>query len=293
VSGQVVKIDRGKASFLLSLTHIYNRMCNRSFVMLILAFILITLSVEAQTDTLFNQTDARNFKQGWWKKNYPNGSLMYKGFFKDDKPVGLMYRYYETGALKAVIHYDARSEYARAKLLYEDGQVAAEGTFFNSLKDSTWLYYSYYDRSLTAMENYRKGARHGMMINYYSNGDVSEKLEWKNDKKDGNWEQFFKGGVLKMKGFYAENKLEGDFLVNFEDGKPYLKGKYNQDQRHGKWTFFREDGTVEAEMEYINGKPVNEEQLNDKQQELFRTIDANEGKFDEPDETNFLDPSGR
>jgi antitoxin component YwqK of YwqJK toxin-antitoxin module len=265
-------------------------MYTKTAALLILLLTLFLLPLEAQSDTLFNQTDANQLKQGWWKKSYPDGNLMYKGFFKDDKPVGLMYRYYETGAIKAILQYDAKSEYAQAKLLYEDGQIAARGVFFNSMKDSIWLYYSYYDHSLTASESYNKGSRHGMMISYYNNGDISEKLEWKNDLKDGIWEQYYNGGVLKMKGNYAANKLEGDFFVYDENGKPYLKGNYTNDRRQGKWTFFNADGTVEAALEYVNGKPLNEDQLNEKQQELFRTIDTNEGKFEEPDETNFLVP---
>jgi antitoxin component YwqK of YwqJK toxin-antitoxin module len=218
---------------------------------------------------------------------------MYKGYFRDDKPVGMMCRYYETGSLKAILQYDEKSEYARVKLLYEDGQTAAIGLYFNSVKDSIWIYYSYYDRSLTASESYNKGLRHGMMISYYINGDVSEKLEWVNDKKEGMWEQYYQGGTLKMNVKYADNKLEGDFFVYDINGKPSLKGMYRNDRRQGKWTFFREDGVVEAELEYVNGKPLNEELLNEKQQELFRTIDANEGKFEEPDETNFLIPQGK
>jgi antitoxin component YwqK of YwqJK toxin-antitoxin module len=268
-------------------------MHTKTTILLFLSLILFPPPLEAQSDTLFNQTDANHFKQGWWKKTYPNGTLMYKGFFKDDKPVGFMYRYYETGAIKAILQYDPKSEYARAKLLYEDGQIAARGVYFKSMKDSTWVYYSYYDHSITAKETYNKGVRHGTMISYYNNGDVSEMLEWKNDLKDGIWEQYYIGGMLKMKGNYSGNKLEGDFIVYNETGKPYLKGKYTDDKRQGKWTFFNEDGTVEAALEYVNGKPLNEDQLNEKQQELFRTIDANEGKFEEPDETNFLVPQGK
>jgi len=268
-------------------------MCYRITSMLVLELLLFTFSMVAQSDTLFNQTDANHLKQGWWKKTYPNGNLMYKGFFKDDKPVGTMFRYFETGLVKAILQYDEKGTYARARLLYEDGQLAAEGVFYNALKDSTWSYYSYYDRSLTARETYNKGSRHGMMVYYYSNGDVSEKLEWKNNTKDGIWEQYFLGGKLKMKALYCDNKLDGDFLVNFDDGKPYLKGKYQHDQRQGIWTFYNQDGTVEAEMEYVNGKHKNEDHLTEKQQELFRTIDASEGKFEEPDETNFIIPAGR
>lgn len=265
----------------------------RSLMIQFMVFLFFSLSLEAQSDTLFNQSDGQGLKQGWWKKNYPNGKLLYKGFFKDDKPVGTMYRYYETGPVKAILDYDAQSVYARARLYYEDGQLAAQGVFYNSLKDSTWSYYSYYDKTLTATEEYQKGLRHGMMVNYYNNGIISEVLDWKNNRKDGVWEQYYQTGALKMKGFYVNNKLEGDFLVYDEAGKPYLKGYYSNDLRQGKWTFFKEDGSIEAEMEYVNGKSLNTQELTEKQQELFRTIDANEGKFEEPDENNFLIPPGR
>lgn len=259
-------------------------------------FLVLFLSVDAlhgQQDTIFNQTDANNMKQGFWKKTYPGGQLMYKGLFRDNKPVGEMRRYYESGSIKAFLNYDNKGEKAHARLYYEGGQLAAEGNFFNSLKDSIWLYYSYYDRSLTGSENYLKGVRNGMMINYYNTGDISEKIEWKNDKKNGIWEQYFKGGILKIKGSYVDNKLEGDFLVYYINGNTYLTGKYANNQRHGTWTFFKEDGTLELTLEYVNGKPLNEDKLTEQQQELFRMIDENEGKFEEPDETNFLIPPGR
>jgi len=265
---------------------------NRLLFMCVILFLPVAVT-KAQTDTLFNQTDANNQKQGYWKKSYPNGKLMYKGFFNDNKPVGQMYRYFESGELKAVLNYDSKSEYAHARLFYEDGQLAAEGSYYGTLKDSSWLYYSYYDRSVTTRESYRKGARNGMTINYYSNGDISEKIEWTNGKKSGIWEQYFKGNILKLKTSYIDNKLEGDFIVNHENNKPYVQGRYMNDQREGKWTFYKEDGVVETELKYLHGKAANENKLEKEQQEFFRLIDENQGKFEEPDETNFLTLPGR
>jgi antitoxin component YwqK of YwqJK toxin-antitoxin module len=260
------------------------------FLFLLLLFNVITT---AQTDTVFNQSDAHNLKQGWWKKSYPNGTIMYKGFFRDNQPVGEMSRYYETGALKASLVYDSKGEFARARLFYADGQVAATGVYYNSLKDSTWCYYSYYDHSLTTREIYAKGKRNGLMINYYNNGNISEKITWVNDKKDGPWEQYFVNNVLKLKTTFKEGKLEGEFLVNYDSGKPYLKGGYKNGLREGKWIFYSEEGTIDMELTYHLGVTSDTDKLDARQQELFKMIEENKGKFEEPDETNFLTPAGR
>jgi antitoxin component YwqK of YwqJK toxin-antitoxin module len=260
---------------------------------LLILLLLFNVIIVAQTDTVFNQSDARNLKQGWWKKSYPNGKLMYKGYFKDNKPVGEMYRYYETGTLKASMVYDRNGEYARARLLYADGQVAATGVYYNSLKDSIWCYFSYYDHSLTTREIYTRGKRNGPMINFYSNGNPSEKITWVNDKKDGPWEQYFANNTPKLKASYKDGQLEGEFIVNNDSGKPYLKGSYKNGLREGKWLFFNEDGTTDMELTYHLGVTPDTEKLDARQQELFRMIEENKGKFEEPDETNFLAPAGR
>ena len=62
--------------------------------------------LQAQTkDTIFNQTDAKGLKQGFWKVKYDNGSINYTAFFKNGKPVGLMKRYFEDQSLKAEMNF--------------------------------------------------------------------------------------------------------------------------------------------------------------------------------------------
>jgi antitoxin component YwqK of YwqJK toxin-antitoxin module len=260
---------------------------------LLMPLLLFNFISKAQTDTVFNQSDAHNLKQGWWKKSYSNGKLMYKGFFRNNKPVGEMLRFYETGAIKASMVYDNNGEYAHVRLMYADGQLAATGIFYGTVKDSTWCYYSYYDHSITTRETYIKGKRNGLMINYYNNGNPSEKISWVNDKKDGPWEQYFADSTPKLKATYKDGKLEGEFLVNFDTGKPYLKGGYKNGLREGKWTFYTEEGKTDMELTYHSGVTPDAAKLDARQQELFRMIEENKGKFEEPDETNFLTPMGR
>ena len=42
----------------------------------------------AQGDQTINRTDRDGKKQGHWIKKYPNGHVMYDGYFKNDKPIG-------------------------------------------------------------------------------------------------------------------------------------------------------------------------------------------------------------
>ena len=258
-----------------------------------LIFIVVSGNIIAQSDTIFNQTDTQNLKQGFWKKSYPNGKLMYKGFFKDDKPNGEMRRYFESGKLKALLNYKDNGETASARLFYEDGNLAATGSFYNTLKDSIWTYYSFYNKSVTASESYIMGARHGFTVSYYENGDISEKTEWKNDKKSGIWEQYFPGNILKLKTNYSDNKLEGEFVVYSRIGKLYISGNYRNNLREGPWTFYNENGTVQQTLNYKSDKAAEEEKLSSEQQEYFRLIDEAQGKFKEPDETDFLEQQNR
>jgi antitoxin component YwqK of YwqJK toxin-antitoxin module len=258
-----------------------------------LLLLFISFNTLAQTDTLFNQTDASGMKQGWWKKSYPNGKLMYKGYFRNNKPVGEMRRFHENGVIKAVLKYDPAGETARVTLYYADGQKAAEGKYFGTQKDSTWTYFSYYNHTPTVRENFVRGVREGQMLHYYTNGTVSEKLNWKADKQDGAWEQYFNNQVLKLRGNYVNGKLEGEFLVNYEDGKPYLRGRYVNDLREGKWVIYDEKGGVARQMTYQKGVSPDEEKLDERQQEMFRMIEENKGKIEEPDEINFMSPGGR
>ena len=57
------------------------------------------------------------------------------------------------------------------------------------MKDSTWRYYSYYDKTLRLKENYTNGLKEGVSKKYFSNGNIAEELNWSNNQKNGDWVQ--------------------------------------------------------------------------------------------------------
>jgi antitoxin component YwqK of YwqJK toxin-antitoxin module len=245
-------------------------------------------TISNKGDTVFNKVDENGLKHGFWKKYYPNGNLNYSGFFKDDKPVGTLKRYYESGSLKAIMNFDSTGTYADTKLYYEDGQLAAEGYYYNSLKDSLWKYYSYYEGTIISDEIYKKGIKNGISHKYYPNGNVTEKTGWKDNVRSGVWEQYYEDGSLRIEGSYNHGKLTDNFIVYSPDGSLQIKGHYLEGKRHGRWIFYDEEENANFEVNFIYGKAENEEALTSKQQEYFQEMDKNIGRFKDPEPEDFL-----
>lgn len=258
----------------------------------LIALIAFTFTTFAQNDTIFNQVDARGLKQGFWQKSYPDGKLMYRGEFKDNHPVGTMFRYYESGDLQARMHFSEDGNYAAASLFYEDGDISAEGFYYQNLKDSIWKYYSYYSGALVSEENYLKGKKHGTETSYYENGQVSELIHWQLDTKEGPWIQYFPDGKEKLKATYSFNLLNGRYYFYYENGLMMILGNFVDSRRHGPWVFYDDAGKEKYKIEYNFGEALNADALLKSDQEYFEFIEKNMGKFEEPTEEDFLRNGG-
>ena len=149
-----------------------------------------------------NLVDEEGRKTGHWKVNYPNGRTLYEADFVEGKPHGEMLRYHESGLVRARMIFEAGSQRSYTHLYYESGKPAAEGWFVDQSKDSIWTYYSEFDGSVRIRESYVNGKLHGLSLSYYPNGGTSEELEWKQNVKDGAWNQYYKNGVPRLSGNY-------------------------------------------------------------------------------------------
>ncbi len=253
----------------------------RTIIFSLIIFLSFNSLCLAQNDTI-NGTDANGLKQGYWEKRSPDGTLIYQGHFRNNKPVGEMRRYYETGEIKVIMHYKENSDYIKTCFYYDTGEVAGEGIYFQNMKDSLWKYYSYYTGTLTSTEMYSKGVKQGIEKKFYPTGQVSEEVEWQKNIKHGVWNQYFEDGVIKLKSFYTNNKVNGPYSFYWPNGKLYIQGTFVDNKRDGKWIFYTDDGKVKSEINYVKGKAENEEEIIAKDQEFFKMVDENIGKFEEP-----------
>ncbi len=244
-----------------------------------LFLIVLTGSVFGQVK---NQRDATGRKQGYWEAVDRNGSLVYTGYFKDDKPVGEMKRYYPNGGVRVIMHYDNKSAKARARFFWQNGELAAQGNYINTKRDSVWLYYSYYTKKISYRVEYIIGARNGMTQSFYPDGDIAEETIWKNDQKTGSWKQFFDNGQLKSEGIYKNDKLEGPYVAYYPDGKKETTGNYQNNLPDGEWLHYDNNGKVTSTIRYVDGEIVNLDELEASEREFFKKIEEQKDRIKEP-----------
>lgn len=261
----------------------------RHFLILFAASTL-SLNIGAQSlspDTTWNQVDKSGNKQGWWKRYYPDGTIMYTGFFVNNSPRGTFKRYFENGKRKAIMQFSDDGESSYAKLFYMNGELAAVGKYIGTLKDSTWNYYSYYTHTLSLVENWLSGQKNGTTRKYYDNGTVAESIDWERDVKTGRWLQYFEDGSLRLSSSYENDKIDGTYLVYTAPGILAIEGKYINGNMDGTWKFFNEKGELEYKLLYDNGKALNNSVLEEKSKKFIEELEKNLGTIPEPDLENF------
>lgn len=241
-----------------------------------------------QNDTIWNQKDEKGQKQGFWKISYENGAIKYQGFFKNNKPVGNFKRFYDDGTIKAIQYYYTDGVSVYTELYYNNGVLAAKGKYVNSLKDSIWNYYSYYDKSLKLTENYSLGKKHGVSKKFYENGQLAEEIDWKNNMKDGKWIQYFPNADTLLKAIFVNDSRQGLFVTYYPGNKIESKGNFSKNLMEGEWEYFDLNGNLKMKTQYIKGENQNKAAVEKAQEEFFKKIEENKGKIPEPDETNFM-----
>ncbi|MCD6201911.1 MAG: hypothetical protein J7K46_08920 [Bacteroidales bacterium] len=253
------------------------------FLFLLCPVIHFRTQGQSAPDTIFNQTDSNGNKQGYWKKTDAKGHVIYRGYFKDNKPVGAFKRYYPDGTLKTLTFYKPANDTAEVTFYYQNGKKAAKGKYYHKKKTGTWKYYSFYEDFLSYIENYKDGLKEGTSIKFYANGDTAEILEFSKGHREGKWEQFFPGNTPKMQAWYKHDRLEGSFILFYPTGEKQVSGFYKQNSRDGTWRMFRKDGKVNLTISYKNGFAENADELDKQQNALLDSLIKNKGRFKDPE----------
>ncbi|HPA87797.1 MAG TPA: toxin-antitoxin system YwqK family antitoxin [Bacteroidales bacterium] len=232
-------------------------------IFLILVF---HLPASSQTTESINHSDENGRKQGHWIKKYPNGNIMYDGYFTDDRPSGEFKRYYEDNTLKSILVFNKSGEEAEATLYYPNGLPSSRGKYLNQMKEGKWQFYSPSNEGvLISEEEFSSDKRNGVSVTFYPDSTVAERIHYTKGIRNGEWHKYYPDGSPMLKTNYRNGRLHGKFEGFFENGKHEFLGNYRDDLKDGLWIIYKKDGSVRFKTTYTAGMPDN------RQKDIYET----------------------
>jgi len=243
---------------------------------------------DGDRDSLINYIDIQGNKQGKWIKKYKTNQTAYEAYFVNNVLVGDYKRYYMNGKLMAHIVYNETGDTGACKMYYDNAILAAEGLYINvNVKHGTWKYYGV-DGKLVSQNNYKAGIYDGEQISYYRNGNKSEVITYKDSIKHGVWRRYYEDrGNVQMETMHVNGKRDGLFHVFWDNGRLRIKGRYSNDSTVGTWIYYNEDGSIRREDEYVNGRRINQDELDLEFGKQVIEREKDKGKIPEPTEEIF------
>jgi antitoxin component YwqK of YwqJK toxin-antitoxin module len=252
------------------------------------SLLAISLIAVCQPETQINQTDSQGKKQGHWIKRYPDQTILYEGYFKDDHPAGEFIRYYEDKTLKSVLQYSSNGREATAILYHPNGNIASQGKYVNQKKEGKWQFFSAITKGyLISEETYSGNLRNGLSVKFFPDSTVAERVKYVNDVRQGEWIQYYPNGSVCLKSNYVNGRIEGKFEVWFENGIIEFSGQYKNDTREGLWFIYNSNGSVKYRIEYKDGI-TNDRQMDIDESDYLDSLENNKGQIPDPEKTGIL-----
>lgn len=269
------------------------------------------LDGEKTTETFVNDV-----KQGITSWYYPDGKLKKSIPFSDGQEDGLGREFDTTGRVITMESYKkgfiTAREYvnrtdkaglAQGKWVtfWNNGNLHTEGTYRKGQKNGYFRQYTndgklfkifkYIDDVL--QEDAEEIARIDERSDYYSNGVIKTKAQYKNNLPDGLWSEFsedgtlismllYKKGVVTGKGITdAAGMRQGPWIEYYDDGIRKAEGKYKDGKRVGSWTFYYHSGGKEEEGKFDSrGRPDGDWKWYYEEGQLLREQSFSLGKED-------------
>lgn len=207
-----------------------------------------------------NQLDDAGKRHGVWQKKFPKSDqLRYKGQFEHGKEVGTFKFYCDDCKSQPMVikEFSAKNNLADVQYFTKSGKLVSEGKMNGKNRIGEWVYYHEKTNRIMTREFYREGAMEGVKTTYYSNGQITEELNFQSGLKQGENNYYSPDGVLLKKLLYINDLLHGPAEYYDAHGNVTIKGQYVNGKKHGLWKYYK-NGKVE--LEEIYPKPVKNRQ---------------------------------
>ena len=136
---------------------------------------------------------------------------------------------------------------------YRFGCPFKHGFYKQGQKNGKWeKYSSYIDGQLILKCQYKNDKKDGKYAEYYDNGSVKTQGSYKNDQKDGEWTEYDYGDKVSSKGSYENGKKNGKWIETSFYNKRF-ECNYLDDKKHGECKEYNHLGKLLSVKTYQNG----------------------------------------
>lgn len=194
-----------------------------------------------------------------------NGILVFSGTYKNDLCVGI-HRYFdkEGNVVNSYIYNEKGRKISEGivnqngsregswKILYENGNLKASGSYLNNNKNGPWKYF-YEDGKIEQEGTYRNGQYDGKWVWYYDDSRIRKEEAYYNGKEEGLFIEYDRSGMIISQGEYFEGEKEDEWYYYVNDHKEI--GSYVTGLRNGKWKYYYDNDVLSYEGNYVQGNP--------------------------------------
>ncbi|MBM78024.1 MAG: hypothetical protein CL846_06040 [Crocinitomicaceae bacterium] len=215
-----------------------------------------------------NRYDSDLKKHGIWKTFYPNNKIKSKQTFFHGELNGATKIYNKNGGVSIVVNDQKKEEKNKIKTKISKTKnkegFTIKGVIKNNIKNGLFKVYDE-NNKIIKKEFYKNdtivfsgfvdtlGAKNGLWIYYYQNGEIKKQGHFDNNKKKGEWVFYYRNKVIEQKGNYINGKPEGLWTWWYENEKIRRKEEYRRGKVNGKVIEYDSIGNVITEGNYIEG----------------------------------------
>ncbi|MBN2753966.1 MAG: toxin-antitoxin system YwqK family antitoxin [Candidatus Goldbacteria bacterium] len=113
-----------------------------------------------------------------------------------------------------------------------------------------------YNRNGVIIEkvDYKNNLRNGISKIYDDRGNLKIKTTYRNDVPDGAYYSYYENGAVETYGYYRLGKKQGAFKYYYSNGLLKQYEEFDRDVRHGRFQAYDKNGNLKESFRYINGK---------------------------------------
>ena len=221
-----------------------------------------------ETDIYYQFWDMDSLISEYADLHYPNGQLIEKISYKEGLKNGKFTGYFQNGAKKYVKRFENDKPEGKWQYYTMAGKTNAEEIYVEGKRNEEWFrldesgdtYYQYWDMDSLISEyadlhypngqliekiSYKEGLKDGKFTGYYENGEVKYKKRYTADQPDGKWEYYTAAGKKNAVQIYVEGKRNEEWYRIDKKGDTYYQ-YWDQDSLVSEY----------ADLHYPNGQLI-------------------------------------